>query len=125
MIISKINIQFKWFMYQKPSSQFSQCSSCILTFASPMMPSISQIIELASLYNQLFTPMIFHGSQKEYTVQISQLVPKLAKLPNLHRISMNPFNLYHKMNCLDKIFQLKAQNQGMWMVLRKQISLIK
>src|SRR5438876_11544314 len=103
MIISKRNIQFKMsFTYQKQNSQSFQCSSFNLTLPCPMMPFISQIVELASLYNQLSILTIFHGSQRGHTIHkapMSQLASKPAKLPNLHRISKNPSNRYYKPNC--------------------------
>src|SRR5437667_4536146 len=108
------------FTYQKQSIQSCHCSNCNLILAFPMIPSISQIVKTASLYNQLFIPMIFHGFQKGYTAQTLQLAHKLAhKLAiYLHPILTNPSKKHRKTNPPIKTFRLKTQNQ--WKLMKKQ-----
>src|SRR5436190_24131315 len=103
-------------MCPKHNSQFSLFSSFNSILAFPMIPSISQIVKTASLYNQLFVPMIFHGFQKGYTVLTLQLAHKLAIY--LHPILTNPSQKHHKSNPPIKTFQSKIQNQ--WKLMKKQ-----
>src|SRR5436190_5815375 len=109
-------------MCPKHNSQFSLFSSFNSILAFPMIPSISQIVKTASLYNQLFIPMIFHGSQKGYTAQTLQLAHKLAHKLAIypHPILMNPSKQHHKSNPPIKTFQLKIQNQ--WKLMKKQVN---
>src|SRR5438034_7082719 len=107
-------------MCPKHNSQFSLFSSFNSILAFPMIPSISQIVKTASLCNQIFIPMIFHGFQKGYTAQTLQLAHKLAHKLAIypHPILMNPSKQHHKSNPPIKTFRLETQNQ--WKLMKKQ-----